>query len=161
MRTAALFSFLVLLGFPETARSATLWTGTTVVTTASAECSANAGADKAVVPGASYFTVLRPSGVTGNLSNSYVALYDEDRAVFGIAVGGSVPSNSYAYDGVKLSGERYGSFGNLLAGQLLSYQVTPTTITTNTRRIKVQAQLGSAFMGISGCAVTLNMAVVR
>jgi hypothetical protein len=100
-------------------------------------------------------------GVTGNPSYSYLALYDEDRPVFGMAAGNGIPANTHLYDGVRLSGQRYGTVGNLQSGELISFQVSPATITANSRRVTAVASLFTNFMGIPGCAVTLKVSVVR
>jgi hypothetical protein len=140
---------------------ATVWKGVTVVVAASASC-VTPFEGKAVAAGMSYFTVFRPRGLSGNLAFDSIALYDEERAVFAIGIGGgNIPDGNYAYDGVSLQGRRFGAASQPLQAGLTSFATAPATLSGSIRQVVADLVLADKFMGIEGCGVTLRSTVAR
>ncbi len=141
--------------------AATIWKGLTVVTDTSASC-ATPFEGKPVVAGMSYFTIFRPAGLRGNPAVTSMALYDEDRAVFVIGIGGGdISPGNFAYDGVSLQGRRFGAASQPRQAELTSFATTPATLTGDTRQVIAVTVLADKFMGIDACGVSLRTTVAR
>jgi hypothetical protein len=158
---SVLAATVLLLAGSTTGFAATVWKGLTVVMAASGAC-ATPFEGKPVIVGMSYYTVFRPKGLAGNKAFDSIALYDEDRAVFAIGIGGgNIAEGNYAYDGVSLQGRRFGAASQPRQAELTSFATTPETLSSQTRQVVAELVLADKFMGIDACSVSLRSTVAR